>query len=47
VGWYQVRKALEKKSDGAPYDFMPFKTNFEILSKKLVENVYDLGFLRR
>lgn len=47
VGWYQIRKALEARSeDGVPVDFSPFKTAYEALSDKLRPQVFELGFMR-
>ena len=47
VGWYQIRKALEARSeDGMPVDFSPFKTAYEALSDKLRPQVFELGFMR-
>lgn len=49
VGWYQVRKALEKRhasGDTAPVNFSPFETAYQALSDKLRPMVFELGFLR-
>ena len=47
VGWYQIRKALEARSeDNLPVDFSPFKTAYEALSDKLRPQVFELGFMR-
>ncbi|MCC6373195.1 MAG: hypothetical protein IT465_00045, partial [Moraxellaceae bacterium] len=47
VGWYQIRKALEARSeDDLPVDFSPFKTAYDALSDKLRPQVFELGFMR-
>lgn len=47
VGWYQIRKALEARSeDDLPVDFSPFKTAYDALSDKLRPLVFELGFMR-
>lgn len=48
VGWYQVRKALEKRNesgDYAPISFSEFKDAYNTLSQKLRPQVYEYGFL--
>jgi hypothetical protein len=45
VGWYQIRKALEKR-DGIPVDFKPFKEAYDALTEKLAPQVFELGFLK-
>jgi hypothetical protein len=49
VGWYQIRKALEKRNesgDFAPVSFDAFKAAYEALTEKLQPMVYELGFLK-
>lgn len=49
VGWYQIRKALEKRnenSDFIPISFKAFETAYKILTNKLQPQVFELGFLR-
>ncbi|MGV6840264.1 MAG: hypothetical protein ACWA40_08735, partial [Planktomarina sp.] len=49
VGWYQVRKALERRGESgthAPVDFTDFKAAYAALGDKLRPQVYDLGFLK-
>lgn len=49
VGWYQVRKALEKRNasgDIRPVAFGPFEQAYQTLSDKLRPQVFSLGFLR-
>jgi hypothetical protein len=49
VGWYQIRKALEKRnknSDFIPTSFEAFETAYKILTNKLQPQVFELGFLR-
>ena len=49
VGWYQVRKALEKRNasgDVRPVAFGPFEQAYQTLSDKLRPQVFSLGFLR-
>lgn len=49
VGWYQVRKALQRRNesgDGVPVSFSAFEDAYRILSDKLRPMVYELGFLR-
>jgi hypothetical protein len=49
VGWYQVRKALEKRNSNGSnleIDFKPFKDAYQHLSDKLNPQVFELGFLK-
>jgi hypothetical protein len=49
VGWYQVRKALQKRNesgDNIEVDFKPFEKTYKTLSEKLQPQVYELGFLK-
>lgn len=49
VGWYQIRKALQKRNangDSMAIDFKPFEDTYSALSKKLQPQVYELGFLK-
>jgi hypothetical protein len=49
VGWYQVRKALEKRNSNGSnleIDFKPFKDAYQQLSDKLNPQVFELGFLK-
>jgi len=49
VGWYQIRKALEKRNESGdfpPVSFKPFKDAYEALTEKLEPQVYSLGFLK-
>lgn len=49
VGWYQIRKAFERRetNDGSEsVDFSAFKAAYDALSSKLRPMVYDLGFMR-
>lgn len=49
VGWYQVRKALQRRNesgDGVPVSFTAFEDAYRVLSDKLRPMVYELGFLR-
>jgi hypothetical protein len=43
AGWYQIRMALAACDEAI--DFEPFKTAYDQLTRKLVPQVYDLGFL--
>lgn len=48
VGWYQVRKALERRNesgDYAPVSFAEFKAAYDSLTQKLRPQVYAYGFL--
>ncbi len=48
VGWYQVRKALERRNesgDYAPVSFAEFKAAYDSLTQKLRPQVYAHGFL--
>jgi len=48
VGWYQVRKALEKRNESGDYpivSFTEFKQAYEELTQKLRPQVYEYGFL--
>lgn len=48
VGWYQIRKALEKRNERCidiTIDFEPFKEAYATLTKKLHPQIYELGFL--
>ena len=50
VGWYQIRKALEKRNvdgDCIPVSFEPFKKAYLELTEKLRPDVYNLGFLKK
>lgn len=50
VGWYQVRKALEKRNangDYTPVSFLEFKDAYDALTKKLRPQVYEYGFLAK
>ena len=50
VGWYQIRKALEKRNENSDFpktDFSHFKNAYNDLSNKLSPQVYELGFLKR
>ena len=50
VGWYQIRKAIEKRNssgDFAPVNFEPFKEAYAALNEKLQPQVYELGFLKQ
>lgn len=49
VGWYQIRKALQRRNesgDGMPVSFSVFEEAYKTLSDKLRPMVYELGFLR-
>ncbi len=49
VGWYQIRKALQKRNesgDFAPVSFTEFETAYKTLTEKLQPMVYELGFLK-
>ncbi len=49
VGWYQIRKALEKRNDngdGPTISFDNFKAAYSELTDKLKPQVYELGFLK-
>ena len=49
VGWYQIRKALQKRNDSgdfAPVSFKDFETAYKTLTEKLQPMVYELGFLK-
>ena len=49
VGWYQVRKALQKRNasgDNIEVNFKPFEEAYKTLTEKLQPQVYELGFLR-
>jgi hypothetical protein len=45
VGWWQVRRALKANFANELTDFSPFEMAYDILSKKLAPQVFDLGFL--
>jgi len=50
VGWYQVRKALQRRNesgDSVPVSFADFEDAYRVLSEKLRPMVYELGFLRK
>lgn len=50
VGWYQVRKALEKRNssgDYPPVSFDASKEAYAALTEKLQPQVYELGFLKQ
>jgi hypothetical protein len=50
VGWYQIRKAIEKRNSGgdfAPVSFDAFKEAYASLTEKLQPQVYELGFLKQ
>ncbi len=49
VGWYQIRKALERRNesgDTTTASFTEFKTTYQALTEKLRPQMYSLGFLR-
>lgn len=49
VGWYQIRKALQKRNesgDFAPVSFTEFEAAYKALTEKLQPMVYELGFLK-
>ena len=49
VGWYQIRKALEKRNESGDYpsvSFVEFKQVYEALTQKLRPQVYEYGFLK-
>lgn len=49
VGWYQVRKALQRRNESGDYppvNFSYFEDAYKNLSEKLQPMVYDLGFLK-
>jgi hypothetical protein len=49
VGWYQIRKAIEKRNESGdfpPVNWKPFKSAYESLTEKLQPMVYELGFLK-
>jgi len=49
VGWYQIRKAIEKRNasgDYVPVSFDDFKEAYGELTDKLQPMVYELGFLK-
>jgi len=49
VGWYQVRKALEKRNasgDFPPVSFKSFEEAYQTLTDKLKPQVFDYGFLK-
>lgn len=49
VGWYQIRKALEARNKAGncmPVDFSNFKKTYDLLTEKLIPQVYEFGFLR-
>ena len=45
VGWWQIRRALKANLANELTDFDSFDAAYEILSKKLAPQVFDLGFL--
>lgn len=48
VGWYQVRKALQKRNELEnlpPVSFSEFEAAYRVLSEKLQPQVYEFGFL--
>lgn len=49
VGWYQVRKSLQKRNergDFTPVSFKEFEAAYKALTEKLQPMVYELGFLK-
>jgi hypothetical protein len=49
VGWYQIRKALQKRNESGdfpPVSFKPFEEAYKSLTEKLQPMVYELGFLK-
>lgn len=49
VGWYQIRKAVEKRNENgdlAPVSFDEFKVAYDVLTQKLRPRVYEYGFLK-
>jgi hypothetical protein len=49
VGWYQVRNALKARNasgDTVPVNFGSFELAYQVLSDKLLPQVFSLGFLR-
>jgi len=44
-GWYQIRRALEANATNKSVDFTAFKSAYARLTKKLIPQVYDFGFL--
>lgn len=48
VGWYQIKKALEDQGDETYKKYMEqFKNLYQVLSDKLLEQVFEYGFLRQ
>jgi len=50
VGWYQVRKAIERRNESGdfpPVSFKHFDDAYQNLTDKLRPQVYELGFLRQ
>ena len=48
VGWYQIRKSLEKRNESGDYEpiiFIEFKEAYDRLTQKLRPLVYEYGFL--
>lgn len=45
AGWYQIRHALKANSDNEPVDFEPLGAAYADLTRKLLPQVYALGFL--
>ncbi len=49
VGWYQVRKALQKRNESGDYppiSFQSFEEAYKTLTEKLRPQVYEYGFLK-
>jgi hypothetical protein len=49
IGWYQLRKAMEKRNESGdfpPVSFDNFKEAYATLTEKLQPMVYELGFLK-
>jgi hypothetical protein len=49
VGWYQIRKALQKRNESGdfePVSFTTFEAAYKALTEKLQPMVYELGFLK-
>lgn len=49
VGWYQVRKALQKRNESGDYppiSFQQFEETYKTLTEKLRPQVYEYGFLK-
>ena len=49
VGWYQIRKAVQKRNESGDFpevSFKAFEAAYKTLTEKLQPMVYELGFLK-